>query len=59
MQIRCRVVGVIEGGQGAKKDTERNDRIVAVEEGNHSYAHVKRIDDLGKQFEKKLEAFFL
>jgi inorganic pyrophosphatase len=58
-KLTCRVVGVIEGEQGDKKDTERNDRIVAVEDGNHSYAHVKRIDDLGKQFERELEEFFV
>jgi inorganic pyrophosphatase len=58
-KLTCRIVGVIEGEQGDKKDAERNDRVVAVEEGNHSYAHVKRIDDLGKQFEKELEEFFV
>ena len=28
--LRCRLIGVIEGEQGKKKDCERNDRIVAV-----------------------------
>jgi len=32
---------------------------VAVESGNHSYAHVKRIDDLGKSFEREIEKFFV
>jgi inorganic pyrophosphatase len=58
-KLTCRVVGVIEGEQGSKKKTERNDRVVAVEEGNHSYAHVKHIDDLGKRFEQDLEEFFV
>jgi inorganic pyrophosphatase len=58
-KLTCRIIGVIEGEQGDKKDSERNDRVVAVEEGNHSYAHVKRIDDLGKQFERELEEFFV
>jgi inorganic pyrophosphatase len=58
-KLTCRLVGVIEGEQGDKKDTERNDRVVAVESGNHSFAHVKRIDDLGKQFERELEQFFV
>jgi inorganic pyrophosphatase len=26
---------------------------------NHSYAHVKHIDDLGKKFVKELEQFFV
>jgi inorganic pyrophosphatase len=47
-KLTCRIISVIEGEQGDKKDTERNDRVVAVEKGNHSYAHVKRIDGLGK-----------
>jgi inorganic pyrophosphatase len=51
---------VIEGEQGDRKEKkERNDRIVAVENDNHSYAHVKRIDDLGKKFERELEEFFV
>ena len=29
--LKCRVIGVIEGEQGDKKDKERNDRIVAIE----------------------------
>jgi inorganic pyrophosphatase len=58
-KITCRVIGVIEGEQGNKKKIERNDRVVAVEDGNHSYAHVKRIDDLGKRFERELEEFFV
>jgi inorganic pyrophosphatase len=58
-KLTCRVIGVIEGEQGNKKKTERNDRVVAIENGNHSYAHVKRIDDLGKRFERELEEFFV
>jgi inorganic pyrophosphatase len=58
-KLTCRLVGVIEGEQGAKKKRARNDRVVAVESENHSYAHVKRIDDLGKAFERELEEFFV
>jgi inorganic pyrophosphatase len=58
-KLSCRVVGVIQGEQYDKKQTERNDRVVAVENGNHSYAHVKRIGDLGKSFERELEEFFV
>jgi inorganic pyrophosphatase len=57
--LKCRLVGIIEGEQGKKKKPERNDRIVAVEQANHSYAHVKHIDDLGKKFVKELEEFFV
>jgi inorganic pyrophosphatase len=57
--LKCRVVGVIEGEQGKKKDKERNDRIVAVEDGNHGYSHVKHVDDLGKKFVEEIEEFFV
>src|ERR1700730_8227033 len=58
--IKCRPVGIIEGEQGKnKKDTERNDRVVAIELMNHTYAHVKHVDDLGKTFIKELEEFFI
>jgi inorganic pyrophosphatase len=50
---------LIKGEQGKKKKKERNDRIVAVEQENHSYAYVKHIDDLGKKFVRELEAFFV
>lgn len=59
VKLTCRIIGVIEGAQGNKKRTERNDRVVAIESENHSYAHVKRIDDLGKRFERELEEFFV
>jgi len=54
-----RPVGVIEGEQGKKKKAERNDRIVAIEQDNHSYARVKHIQDLGKKFLLELEEFFV
>jgi inorganic pyrophosphatase len=57
--LKCRLIGIIEGEEKGKKGTERNDRIVAIEEENHSYAHVKHIDDLGKKFTKELETFFV
>ena len=57
--LRCRLIGVIEGEQGKKKQRERNDRVVAVEQENHSYAHVKHVKDFGKEFVEELEEFFV
>jgi len=57
--LKCHVIGIIEGEQGDKKDKERNDRVVAVEKENHSWADIKHIDDLGKQFLEELEEFFV
>jgi inorganic pyrophosphatase len=44
---------------GEKKEKERNDRIVAIEKENHSFADIKHIDDLGKKFVQELEEFFV
>src|SRR3977135_971860 len=57
--LKCRPIGVIEGEQGDKKKTVRNDRIVAIEEDAHSWEDIKTIDDLGKQFCRELEEFFV
>ncbi len=58
-RLQCRVIGVIEGEQIDKKRHVRNDRIIAIERENHSFASVKRIDDLGKVFCKELAEFFI
>jgi hypothetical protein len=34
--LQCRIIGIIEGEQGRKKERERNDRIVAIEAGDLS-----------------------
>jgi len=57
--LKCRVIGIIEGQQGKKKNSERNDRIIAIEEANHSYAHVRHVKELGKKFYRELEEFFV
>jgi inorganic pyrophosphatase len=38
---------------------ERNDRIVAIENANHSFADVRHVNDLGKDFVHELEDFFV
>jgi inorganic pyrophosphatase len=57
--LSCRPIGVIQGEQGNKRKKVRNDRIVAVEKDAHSWADVKQIDDLGKEFCRELEHFFV
>jgi inorganic pyrophosphatase len=57
--LTCRPIGVIQGEQGDKKHRERNDRIVAVERDAYSWADIKAMDDLGKQFARELEEFFV
>jgi inorganic pyrophosphatase len=57
--LHCRLIGIIEGEEGSKKDKVRNDRLVAVERANHSFANVDHIRDLGKKFVRELEEFFV
>jgi inorganic pyrophosphatase len=57
--LKCRLIGIIEGEQGTKNKMERNDRVVAVEKGNHSFDDIRIIDDLGKKFLEELEEFFV
>ena len=57
--LKCRPIGVIQGQQGDKKKKVRNDRIIAVEKDAHSWADVKTVADLGKQFLQELEEFFV
>ena len=57
--LTCRPIGVIEGEQSDKKDKERNDRIIAVEQDAHSWADVKNVNDLDKKFCRELEEFFV
>jgi len=57
--LKCRLIGIIEGEQSDKKQKERNDRVVAVEKENHSFADIKRLSDLGDKFLEELEEFFV
>ena len=57
--LSCRPVGVIEGEQKGNGGKERNDRILAVERDAHSFADIKTVDDLGKDFQRELEEFFV
>jgi inorganic pyrophosphatase len=55
--LRCRILGIIEGVQGKKG--MRNDRVVAIQEDAHSFADIKKMNDLGKKFLQELEEFFV
>ena len=57
--LACRPVGVIQGENQDGKKPERNDRIIAIEKDAHSWSDVKSVDDLGRQFCKELEEFFV
>ena len=34
-------------------------RLIAIEDANHSYAHIGNVKDLGKKFRREVEAFFV
>ena len=57
--LKCRPIGSIEGKEGKGKNMVRNDRIIAIEMENHSYAHVKHVNDMGKIFLQEIEEFFI
>lgn len=57
--LKCRIIGIIEGVQGKKRDRERNDRIVAIEQDNHSFSYIRHVEDLGERFVQELEDFFV
>src|ERR1700729_1652196 len=44
--LTCRMIGLIEGEQGEGKKKVRNDRIIAIEIGAHSWEGVKTVSDL-------------
>jgi len=57
--VGCRLIGVIEGETTEDGQTERNDRLIAIEDHTHSFEIVKTLSDLGEGFVSELEAFFV
>ena len=57
--VRSRLIGVIRGEQIDGNEKVRNDRLVAVAAGSHSYETIRRLKDLPKKWIKELEEFFV
>jgi len=57
--VRARLIGIIEGEQTDGKKKTRNDRLLAVAEMNHEYAHIQKLNDLPRHFLHELEEFFV
>jgi inorganic pyrophosphatase len=57
--IICRVVGVILGEQGKKKDKLRNDRIVAVAIPSRTHGEITSVSDLNSEMLDEVEKFFV
>jgi len=57
--VPCRLVGVIEAEQTAKKGkTKRNDRFLLVATGSHRFRHCKDLDDIAADVLEEIERFF-
>src|SRR5207248_8751850 len=57
--ITSRLIGVIKGEETKDRQTERNDRLVAVAEESYSHSNVKELEQLNKTFLEEVEAFFV
>lgn len=57
--ISCRLIGVIEGEQQDDGKKQRNDRLVAVEQGCKVYSEVKDVKDLPRELIHHLGEFFV
>jgi len=57
--VPARLIGVIEGEQLDGKKKIRNDRLLAVGDGSHSYQNIRKIKDLPKRWMKELQEFFV
>src|SRR4051812_30036022 len=58
-RVRCRLVGVIEGEQSNKHETERNDRLLAVAEESQDHKDIRSIKDLNDNLVEEIEHFFV
>ena len=57
--VGVRLLGVLEAEQTEDGKTERNDRLMAASVSSHLYKKLKRISDLGDEYVRNLEAFFV
>jgi inorganic pyrophosphatase len=56
--IESRLVGVLEAEQSKDGETERNDRLIAVAEENHTYSELRDIGDMNKSLLDEIGEFF-
>ena len=57
--LKCRLIGLLEGEQTEKNGKAvRNDRLLAVEQGSHTYAHLKHVKDVLQRLLDELGEFF-
>lgn len=57
--IQCRLIGILEGEQQEDGKKERNDRLLAVEAGNHTFSHIKNVKELPQKLLREIGEFFV
>lgn len=57
--LLVRLIGVIEGDQIVKGETNRNDRLIAVAETAHMYSNLRKLKDVPDQTLREIEEFFV
>lgn len=57
--IESRLIGVMEAEQTKNGKSERNDRLIAVAEENHSYSDLKNLTDVNKTLLDDIGQFFV
>lgn len=57
--VEVRLIGVLVSEQTKDDRTIRNDRLIGVTTASHLFAKVTRLDDLGDDFRKNLERFWV
>lgn len=57
--LDARLIGVIEGEDQLDNGTQRNDRLLAIASGSHTFAEIKTIFDLPKKLLGNMEKFFV
>ncbi|HEY2381982.1 MAG TPA: inorganic diphosphatase [Terriglobia bacterium] len=58
-RVESRLIGVIEGEQTEKGETNRNDRLIAVAEESYTHSDVRELRDLNRTFLKEIDEFFI
>ncbi len=58
--LQCRLIGVIEGEQQTKDGKKvRNDRLLAVEAGNHAHSDINHVNELPQRLLREIGEFFV
>ena len=59
VSIRCRLIGVLEAEQSDDRQTQRNDRLLAIAEECLDHKDVRSIKDLNDHLLEEIEHFFV